>query len=253
MVWGMYLPSTGGAFGPYGKEEGTGAGINMKSGWGDRLQAHYQSQSPEIGQAMWGDDWNSPDNIVDYSHKVVKKFQYEIGRKTLGDPWEIAAPIQPHEPPSYYLTEKSFAQLGSIISLTDRKWAMDEAAKSVIEELEPGLHQFYRLDIRMPRNQTYPVPFYTFVCGQWLESFSPQDTMPGSFKEYNSNGITWYQFFESKAVISGLAMRKSVFKGAHCWRERGFNEKLVCFSDEAISRRNEAGCILPKHYRMNEV
>jgi len=183
----------------------------------------------------------------------VHKFQYEIDRKALGEPWEIVAPIQSHEPPSYFLTEKSLSQLGSIISLTDRMWAMDEAAKSVIEKLEPGLHQFYRLEIRMPRNQTYPLPFYTFVCGQWLESFTPQDTAPGSFTEGNSADTKWYSINDSKAVISSLAMRRSVFKDAHCWRERGFNEWLLCFSDEAINRLIDAECTLPRHYRMKEI
>lgn len=244
MAWGMYLPRSGGPYGPYGNDEGPVD--HYGDGWRHRLIAYYQEQMPQAQRDFYR-------HGSKYAFCVVDKFTYECGAKRPGPDDLPVTPIEDHEPLRFYQTEKHFNELASVISLTNRMWAVDEAVKRLVERLEPGLHQFYPVEMRSPRGKVYPVPYYVLVVGRWIESFSPEESSRDSFSLNELNKVEWHKFHGSKKEINGIALRKSVFDGAHLWRERGPNEWLICFSDALAADLAVAGLKLPKYYRMKSI
>lgn len=236
MVWGMYLPPSGGPYGPYGDAEGPVD--HYGDGWHHRLLKYYQEQMSESQRAHY---------VHSYPYCVVEKFHKQPSADNV-----VAGPIEEHEPPKYYQTEKGYNELASVINLGNCMWAIDEAVKRLVDRLEPGLHQFYPLEIRMPRGRVYPIRYYTLVVGRWLESLSPEDSDRECFTHYHPE-INYFTIHGRKKEITGLALRRSVFDGAHLWRECGLREWLICFSDALAADLASAGLMLPKHYRMKSI
>jgi len=244
MVWGMYLPRGGGPYGPYGNEEGPLD--QYGDGWRRRLIKYYQDQMPEAQKGFYRD-------ASTYAFCVVEKFLYECGHKQPGPDDLIVTPIEIHEPPSFFQTVSGYKKLASIISLSNRMWAVDAAVKRIVEQLEPDVHRFYPVAIRSPQGTVYPVQYYFLVVGRWLQSFSPEESNQESFTPQEANGAKWFSILGYKKNVVGLALRSSVFKGANLWRERGLNEWLLCFSDLLETELAASGLMLPKYYRMKSV
>lgn len=242
MVLGMALPSGFGEFWPEGEFEG----YNAKGGqdWFGRLNIYYFQQSPSkqlklgAGQIMLGD----------YAYYVCGKFKNEIGVRVSNDP--PFTPIQDNEPPQSFDTEKNYGAIGSLIKLDSMLLAVDESLKTIIERLEPGVHQFFPLEIRMPKGAAYPTIYYTLVVGQYFDAFLPEDSNAASWHERAANR---YGYNPSKAAMAGLAFSKAVIGNAHLWRDRRFGPELTCFSDTLVAEIEKAGLRIPKHYPMKEV
>jgi hypothetical protein len=241
MVWGMYLPPGGGPYGPYGENEGPVD--HYGDGWHHRLLKYYQEQMPESQRAFYAHS---------YPYCVVEKFLYEFGHKQPSPDDVVVTAIEEHEPPRFFQTRKGYNELASIISLNSRMWAVDEPIKRLVDRLEPGVHKFYPLEIRMPRGRIYPIKYYVLGVGRWLESLSPEVSDRECFAHYHPE-IRYFFIHGYKKNITGLALRQSVFNGAHLWRERGINEWLICFSDTLAADFASAGLMLPKYYRMRSI
>jgi hypothetical protein len=245
MVWGMSIPSSYGDFWPEGHLEGRDK--NFRELWSQRLDRYYQSLPPEQQKVLF--DYGPECNVTDYQFYVADKFFRELGKTP--DNHRTFPPlnaIQPHEPPVFFVTYKSYHSLASMIALCGL--AVDEPLKAIIERFEPGMHQFFPIEIRMPRGKVYPVQYYTLVVGQYINGFVPEKSKEGAWR---SRALDCYSYDDSKRGISGLAMSKSAFATAHLWRERSSVSPLICFSDELESAIMGAGLRLPKHYRMMEV
>ena len=163
----------------------------------------------------------------------------------------MSTSIREHEPPRSFNTEKIYKTLGSLIKLNSKLLAVDETLKTLIEQLEAGIHQFYQIAIEMPKGKVYPVQYYTLVIGQYFDAFSKKDTEFGSVFEYS--GGKSFRPEGSKAGMKGLAVRKSVFGNAHLWRDRSFETELTCFSDELIAEIEKAGLRMPKYNQLKEI
>lgn len=244
MVWGMYLPRGGGPYGPYGNDEGPVDAYG--DGWRHRLIKYYQERMSDAQKAYYR-------SATKYASSVLEKFQYECGHKQPGPDDLVVTAIEDHEPLRFFQAANSFKHLASVISLSNRMWAVDESVKRIVEGLEPDLHRFYPVEIRSPRGAPYPVPYYVLVVGRYLQSFAPEQSRQESFCAYEANGVKWFSLRDSKKDITGLALRETVFEGAHLWRERGLNEWLVCLSDVLEAELASAGLMLPKYYRMRSI
>lgn len=249
MVWGMSLPSSFGEYWPEGSFE-SDPQQPLSAGWSDRLREFYFAQPPEKQQELF--DYRGDHDLAAHSYAgfVSSKFIMEQGVSRDVETPPVNA-IKPHEPPKFFQTEKNQKRLASLIKLNNRIIAVDEALKSIIERLEPRVHQFFPIEIKMRRDQVYPTQFYTLVIGQYLNSFSPEDSNPDAVKQWK--GYDLYTHDETKKGVSGLAFKKSIFGEWHAWREKRFTSLLTCFSDELISEINKAELRIPKHYRMKEV
>lgn len=249
VVWGMADPPLGGVYGPYGDEEGTVD--NFGNGWRHRLKSYYADQTPERQKQLFLHPSSPGLSAHSYPGYVVDKFVGEIGTKISNSPDSVAlTPILEHEPPRFFATEKGFDALASIIGLCNRICAVDEAMKPIIERLEPGIHQFFPLEIRMPRGKVYPVPYFTLAVGNHLDSLVPDKCKEGVLRP---DGPDHYLADGSKKGISGRAFAKAKFGDAHLWRERHFGALLTCFSDALQAEIERAGLLIPKHYKMLEV
>lgn len=246
MVWGMSIPSSFGDYWPEGDFESLDP--RGKGGWRDRLDRYYQSQSPEVQKALY--DHTQGGDIASYPTYVTSKFSQELGVTPIHFP-ELAPlnSIKDHEPPQCYITAKSYKSLASVISLGGLL-AVDERIKAIIERLEPDTHQFFPIEIRMPRGKLYPEQYNVLVIGQYIDAFSPEKSREGSYRERVRN---LYSYDDSKMGIASLALSKAVFGKAHLWGERRSIYPLVCLSDQLEAEAVNAGLRLPKHYRMTEV
>lgn len=247
MVWGMSLPSGFGQFFPMGNFE---AHIDSDTGdWYDRLNAYYNEQSPEEQKRLF--DYDKGDGPT-YAGHVADKF---IGERGVAlSPWSpVLGAIESHEPPQSFVTDKGYKSLGSLIMLNGRILAVDEDFKTIIERLEPGIHEFFPIEIKMPRGKIFPKSYYVLFIDQYFESFSPEESEKESFRSAGGKSSKNYIHEKSKKGVTGLALAKSVFDSAHIWKERAFREWLICFSDELQAEIAAAGFRMPKHYRMKEV
>ena len=245
MVWGMEVPSTFGDFWPSGGYEGD------DRAWSDRLDRYFYDGEilPEKKAFLQG---GLSEASLNYSIFVSKKLISEPGAREdgRGPPF---IPVEPHEVPQFFQTEKSHTSLGSLIALNFGILAVDEDMKAVIERLEPGVHQFFPIEIRMPKEKTYPKPYYILLIGQYIDGFLPAASKDGSYKSYPGYPNYFTLVRRPSSAMSGLAMSKAAIGKAHLWRERGLNGALTCLSDELKAEVNAAGLRLPKHHKMMEV
>ncbi len=238
MVWGMAIPDKFGEFWPDGEFKG----------WNASLMQHILKQPPEIQRALFDRSGDPMEAVVDYPVYVCGKFKSEVG--SIGFPEHPPfTPIQEHEPPRSFDTVKSYSSLGSIIALKFGLLAVDDALKAIIERLEPRFHQFYPIEIRMPKEQNYSESYHIFVICQYFDSFLPENSNDNAFRVIpNSNNKLSYD--GSKKSISGLAVSKNIFGSAHIWRERRFSRIITCFSDEFQAEIDASGLRIPPQYKM---
>lgn len=244
MVWGMNLPSSFGEFWPVGDFEGVSE--SRSDGWSERLKSYYEAQSRKEQKRLFDYDDGHGNAAHRYPAYVSDKFISEIGSRR-GPDRPPFTPIKPHEPPRFFETCKTYGSLGSLIKLNDRIIAVDDALKDI---MEPGVHQFFAIEISMPKGAVFPKQYYTLVIGRYFDSFSPESSKPGSWRK-NGNYAFWHG--DRKADMAGLAFSSAVFGKAHLWRERRRGEGLTLFSDDLKAAIEEAGLRTPKLNKMKEV
>lgn len=232
MVWGMALPGSFGDFFPDG----------AYVGWKEARTEYFYNRMPADQRAIFNDD------VSTYRYYVAENFINEPGLKRPDLP--PFGPIAAHEAPKRFETIKSYASLGSLIKLNDRILAVDGHLMHIIECFEPGMHHFFPIEIVMGRKVISPKQYYVMAIGQYLDSFSPEESDPASWKE---RGEEHFSFEEGKKPMSGLALSGRIFGGAHLWRERRMTNVLVCFSDQLMSEIALSALRLPKHYRLKEI
>ena len=163
MVWGMSLPGGIGPYGPDGEYEGEVD--RYGSGWMHRLRAYFREQMPEEQRAIFEDGQGG--GAHRYSFVVWGKLKHECGTRA-GPDRPAFTPIEDHEPPRFFKTAKGYGSLASVISLPGQVWAVDKPTKATIERMEAGIHQFFPIEIRMPRGKVYPTPYMSLLS----DSFS---------------------------------------------------------------------------------
>jgi hypothetical protein len=230
MVWGVLIPTGFGDFRPEGE----------LVGWEERLDAYYHKE-------LEGGPLKAHMPRASYYHsRVLWKFLRELGSLT-PDSLRVERPL-PHEWPEEYRTAKTHDKLGSLIEI-DGFLAVEDHLKALIEEIEPGLHDFRPIRITMPRGKDYPVPYHVLLIGQFRDSFRPELTTEGTW-----NGkLDYPRVHDTKAGLAGAAMSTEAIGGAHLWRERKLVEPKICFSDELQDAIAKAGLRMMKHYKMKSV
>jgi hypothetical protein len=233
MAWGMALPGNFGEFFPDGDYVG----------WDEALAEYVNNHMPAEQKSLF-----QQTDSYSYNYYVAEKLVSEPGLKRPGMP--PFGPIAAHEAPKCFKTVKKYASLGSLIKLTDRILAADGPLKDIIERFEPGVHHFFPIEIVMPKDVVYPKKYFVMAIGQYLASFSPEQSDPASWKNRIEG---YYGFDEGKKSMAGLALSKQVFGNAHLWRERRMLSELICFSDQLMSEITHSGLRLPKHCKLKEI
>lgn len=237
MAWGMPLP-----LGPYGEYEGTYDAYS--NGWRHRLMAHYNAEMSAEEKAYFRDARR-------YSFCVGEKFTYERGRKEPGPDDIVVTPIQAHEPPRFFIFESGNKAPPAIVSLPDRILAVSEPFKGFVDWLEPGVHQFFPIEIRNKRGPVYKEQYYILVIGRYLESLSVEHSAKDLLKGVDS--VPWWGIPHGKKEVIGLALSTAEIGNAHVWRERAFGAWLNCFSDRFMAEIRDAGLKMPGAWHMKDV
>lgn len=232
MVWAICSPSGLGVYFPDGDYVG----------WREKLLAYYKDEMTEEEKL----EYSGPE----YVYRVSGKFNQELNSPS-GTGY--LTPIKAHEVPDCYKLEKTYSDLGSMIMLTNGNWAVEQALKNIIEQLEPHVHEFYPIKIIMPKGKVYPKSYFLLVIGQYLESFSLTKSKPGTWKESSDFPGQYRLSSWTKIEISGLAFEKSNFGNAHLWRERTGGYPQVFFSNALKAEVDMADLRMPKHFRAIEV
>lgn len=243
MVWGIEQPKSLGEFFPDGNLEG--------GRWPGRMMGHFHRQPADVQKALFDVPMDPLDAMQAYEGFVVDKFRCEAGSRTSPRPEHPPlTPILDHELPSSFDTEKTYNSLGSLIGLGDRITAVDAEFKGLVERLEPGTHEFYPIEIRMPKGQVFPKPLHILVVGQHFDSFVPEKSIGEPYSEIPNSGGKLEVKSGPNSRVPDLAFAQSIFGSAHLWRERRFGEWLTCLSDVLVAEIRKAGLRTPKLHKM---
>lgn len=209
----------------------------------EQLESHFERMPKEVQEAF-------DDSFAAYALHVAHKFNSEIGTIVGGPP--PLTPIEPHEVPQVYRTRKTYPSLASFLQLRSSIVAVDVELKAIIERLEPGVHQFFPLQITMPRGRPYPKTYYTLVIGQFLESFLPEQSSPRCIRNIWPPS-DFYSIDVERDCCPNLAFSRTAAGHAHLWRERKTLMKNILISDALQAEIAAAGLRIWKHWRVKEV
>lgn len=202
-------------------------------GWDEALKKHYANNMSAEEKTALG-----MEERILYS-QFSSKFIKDYGQVKLV------------ECPAEFRTEKKYKTLGSLIQLTSRLLAVNDALKTVIEKFEPDVHQFFPLRISMPRGEAYPKPYYVLVIRQFLNSFSVEDSAEGSLREGTGPSKGYYTpFIASKKYFNGIAVSHDVIGDTHLWREQKLRGFDLFLSDGMQVEIKRLGLRVPKHYKL---
>ena len=242
----MSLPSTFGEFWPDGEYEFDQQ--TWDSGWGKRIQENYNKK-------MINSQNNSFQNgngyrFVGDPYYVSQKFTKEIGT-TIGPDYPPIGLIEDCDPPQSFQVIRGKKSLGSIFKMNNGILAVDEILRSIIDEIEPNIHQFFPIEIKW-RNNRLELR-YIIVIRKYLDSFSPENSKDYSWRIESPKYPNSHIYEENKKSMNGLSFSRKLFGNSHLWRERNFNNPLICISDELKNEIEKLSLRIPKIYKMREV
>ena len=231
MVWGIVKDLRSHEHSPNGKWVG----------YEDRLTEYFNNDMPD---GLLKERLRWP---LSYVAHASKKFSKEIGSIT--DKFVPIEPLLPHEWPDTYQTAETPKKLGAFLVTDGGLIVVEERLKTLLEEMEPGVHDFRPVRIIMPRGNDHPVPYHVMRIGNFRDSFRPElsdsDSLFGAPDMYTAN--------TSKKAYAGVAMSVEEIGGAHLWRERTLTGPRICMSDQLHDAIVKAGLSMMKHYRMKSV
>ncbi len=210
-------------------------------GYEDRLTEYFKNDLPD-GPLKERLRW--PRSYVAH---VNKKFGMEIGSIT--DKFVPIEPLLPHEWPDIYQTAETPKKLGAFIVTDGGLFLVEERLKALLDQMEPGIHDFRPVRIVMPRGKDYPLAYYAIRIGNFRDSFRPElsesDSLFGAPDNYTAH--------PNKKAFAGVAMSMERIGSAHLWQERTLTSPQVCMSDQLYDAIVKAGLSMMKHYKMKSV
>lgn len=234
MTWAMAEPSKFGDFfldGDY-------------VGWKEALRAAFNEKLSQTDKDQY-DVHDVPKYVFYVSQKFINITQDEI------DHPRAMKPLQEYEQPTKFAIEvENSKRIGSLVKLTARLIAVDSDLKAVIESLEPGVHQFWPIEIVHRDGNAVSGQYFGMRVRQFKDSFMPEFSAPGSF---NENGSTYNIFSFTQKNCKGLSFAKSAIESAHLWRERKLKSPELLLSDELRERIQEAGLTIPNVHLVNVI
>ena len=221
MVWGLTQPKGFGDFFPDGDFEG----------WDAQIKAYFDTEMSTAERAQH-DNWH-----VASKYEISRKFTRDLG------------PVADHEQPREFRARPVKA-LADLFKMSDQLLAVSAPLKNLIEGLEPDTHQFWPIRITHSPTREVPGPFHALVIRRFHDSFSPDQSEEGCWRE--SNGKYRSQSGKKKDY-AGLALSRATFGGSHLWRETRLADPAICFSDTMKAEIDAAGLRIPTHYPLKEV
>jgi len=105
-------------------------------------------------------------------------------------------------------------------------WFVSETLRQLIEEREPDVHQFFKIDLDAKDGSPWPVPYYLFNVCQHL----PAALLDRSQLVWRTNPYG-QRYASAPAYDDRLVVDHSVIAGKHVWKDKHFVLKTF-FSDD---------------------
>lgn len=160
-------------------------------------------------------------------------------------------------PRQFFIDEKPRA-LPDMFMGSSGKWVVSEAARQVIEELDPGLHQFFSINVQFPDGSSPPGAWYamniTTLKKEMIDAESAIKHSVTKDQTFTSkSGVTKTKKGHEMFLIDFDAKRITVGPdaddGANLWREKGHQRDLILFSDKLHDALHDAGLTTAKKFR----
>lgn len=231
MTWGIMLPTNFGSFFP------DGSYVDAEA----KATDHFEN-------ALSDEERNELAPVV--ARFGVTKLLANASRKFSSG----GKRVEDYEKPTEVRTRKTYKKLGSFIQLYQGLMAVDQKLKDLIEEIEPGVHQFWPIQITMPKGVAYPKPFYGLVNQNTRMGFSREATNSCFWKELSPGIPVWKPVEPYNESIPNLAISKQEVVGAHLWQDGSLMYPKYSFSNELMDAIKAAGLSLPpERYKMAEI
>ncbi len=176
MVWCLMKPQGFGDYWPDGEFVG----------WEEPLKKYYDSEMPHEKKVAMG-----MTKRILFS-EFAEKFSEDLGR------------LEAVECPKEFRTIKTHSNLADLIDTQDRLLAVSEALKSIIEDVEQEVHQFWPLKIISRRGEAYPVNYYGMVVGRFLDSFDYEQSRKENWRH------------SGDSYVPRSTMKKTIFPKWQC-------------------------------------
>ncbi|MGH1330268.1 MAG: imm11 family protein [Paracoccaceae bacterium] len=187
--------------------------------------------------------------VSSYAFNVVQRFN-NITQHEIDHP-RAMKPLRDFELPTKFAIKfENSKEFGSLIELTDRLLAVDEPLRAVIEDLEPGVHQFWPIEIAQADGSVLPKQYYGMRIRQYKDSFLPEQSAPASFTD---EGSGCHVFSFTLKHCKALKVSSEAIGGAHLWKERKLRSPRVFLSDTLVERIRDAGLRIPNVHQLTEV
>lgn len=248
MVWGMQMPDSFGKYFISGTFEFADDPTGAES-WSERLEMYYRVGMPENEKSKFqrqGEKYGA----MTYKSFVLYKFIDEHGVEPDPHTPPLTA-IEEAEAPKWFSAEKSHRMLGDIVELVDRIKVVSGKMRDIVERFEPGAHQFFPIEIRLPNGSVFPEPYYTLAVRNWRDSvIAKPEMLDPAFQQLEK--ISPRSYLTQLSSFRKLRFGRGDIQDGHLWCERFFGEKLLCFSDALMQAFTEAGLDLPTAQHLAE-
>lgn len=159
-------------------------------------------------------------------------------------------------PQQFRIEEKR--ELPDMFMASSGKWVVSDAARQLIEELDPGLHQFFSINVQFRDGSSPPGEWFamnittvrkTMIDAESAIKHLPPAKLPkklpdGTITTYWSKGTSLIDFNAKRITVGPDAD-----DGANLWREKGHQRDLILFSDKLHDALQEAGLTTAKTFR----
>ena len=226
MVYGVYHPSTFGMFKPDGAlSEPSEAQVDevvevFRREWPAEQIAKYEAFGPE-GFRHYA--------LSKVSSREIDKFRRE------SQTGPVIAPLRPHA----YTVKGRVPKLGAWLGVDDGLNLVADELRAIIERLEPGVHQFWPVEVVLPTGARPPHDYHALVIGQFRDSLLDERSDLWESGRLRFAGDTTAKAFK-RVVVSADRIGS-----AHLWRERRLAQPDICISDAFHSAIAEAGLKVP--------
>lgn len=151
--------------------------------------------------------------------------------------------------PTKFVAERLFplSRLSSLVMLNGI-FAVDRNFKRIIERVEPDVHEFWPVSIRL-WGLPYVKRYWGLSVNQFMSSLVPDQCVEGAcettdYKMYRVNKVSTME------ALAGMAFSPKVQDGAHLWIERWVSGADLFLSDALMAECHKRRCSLPDHVQV---
>lgn len=249
MVWGVKMPDSFGKYFISGTFEFADDPTGAES-WSERLEMYYRVGMPEEEKEKFrrqGEKRGAGTYMFFVLHKFIKEHGVEP------DPYTPPlTAVEGNEAPQWFSAEESHRTLGDIVEFVDRIKGVSKRMRNIIERFEPGVHQFFPIEIRLPNGSIFHEPYYTLVIRNHRDSVIAKPEMLDPVFQGQQN-ISPGTYIGQLSSFRKLQSKREAIEGAHLWNERLFGQKLLCFSDQLMKAMKSESLDLPTAQYLAEV